>query len=143
MLKMRILMVLIVMAVFAAGFWLGKEQTSRAAAKNRVFELRTYTASEGNLQALNARFRNHTTQLFEKHGIKNIGYWTPVDAPLSQNTLIYLLAYPDREAAKKSWNDFRNDPDWVKAKQQSEVKGTLVSKVDSVYLEPTDYSNIK
>ena len=123
---MRILVVLTVIAVFAAGFWVGKEQTSRAASKDRVFELRTYTASEGNLAALNSRFRNHTTKLFQKHGIKNIGYWTPVDAPLSQNTLVYLLAYPDREAAKKSWSDFGNDPEWKKAKEQSEVKGKLV-----------------
>ena len=140
---MRILMVLTVIAVFAAGFWLGKEQTSQAAAKDRVFELRTYTATEGNLAALNARFRNHTTKLFQKHGIKNIGYWTPIDAPLSQNTLIYLLAYPDREAAKKSWSDFGNDPDWKKAKEESEAKGKLVSKADSVYLVPTDYSPLK
>jgi NIPSNAP len=143
MLKMRILMVLTVGAVFAAGFWLGKERTSRAAAKDRVFELRTYTASEGNLQALHARFRNHTTKLFQKHGMQNIGYWAPTDAPLSQNTLIYLLAYPDREAAKKAWTDFRNDPDWKKVQQESEVKGKLVTKVDSVYLEPTDYSAMK
>jgi hypothetical protein len=143
MLKMRIMMALTIAAVFAAGFWLGKEQTSKAAAKDRVFELRTYTASEGNLQALHARFRNHTTKLFQKHGMQNIGYWAPADAPLSQNTLIYLLAYPDREAAKKAWADFRSDPDWKKAAQESEVKGKLVSKVDSVYLEPTDYSPMK
>jgi hypothetical protein len=75
--------------------------------------------------------------------MQNIGYWAPTDAPLSQNTLVYLLAYPDREAAKKAWADFRSDPDWKKAAQESEVKGKLVSKVDSVYLEPTDYSPMK
>jgi NIPSNAP len=143
MLKMRILMILTVAAAFAGGFWLGQERTSRAAAKDRVFELRTYTTTEGNLQALHARFRDHTTKLFQKHGMQNIGYWAPTDAPLSENTLIYLLAYPDREAAKKAWADFRNDPDWKKAAQESEVKGKLVAKVDSVYLEPTDYSPMK
>jgi hypothetical protein len=117
-------------AVFAAGFWLGKEQTSQAAAKDRVFELRTYTATEGNLAALNARFRNHTTKLFQKHGIKNIGYWTPIDAPLSQNTLIYLLAYPDREAAKKSGAISATIPTG-KGKEESEAKGKLVIEADS------------
>lgn len=130
-------------AVFLSGYWFGVEKGAEAASKNRVFELRTYTANEGKLEALHARFRNHTTGLFEKHGMQNIGYWSPLDGPLSGNTLIYLLAYPDREAAKKAWNGFRADPDWKKAQQESEVGGKLVSKVDSVYMVPTDYSKMK
>lgn len=129
--------------VFALGFWLGRERPARAAAKGRVFEIRTYAANEGKLEALQARFRNHTTRIFEKHRMQNVGYWVPIDAPAAQNTLIYILAFPDREAAKKSWDGFRNDPEWKKVQQESEVNGRLVSKVDSVFLEPTDYSPIK
>jgi NIPSNAP len=129
--------------IFVAGVWMGKATSADAAAKGRVFEIRTYTANEGKLDALHARFRNHTTKLFEKHGMTNIGYWKPLDEPQSKNTLIYVLAYPSREAAKKAWDGFRNDPDWVKAKQESEVNGVLTAKVDSVYMEATDYSKMK
>ena len=129
-------------ALFCLGYWLGRERTTEAFA-NRVFELRTYTAVDGKLDALNARFRNHTTSLFEKHGMQNIGYWSPVDAPLSQNTLIYVLAHKDRDAAKKSWDAFRADPDWKKAQSESEANGKLVAKVESVYMQPTDYSKLK
>ena len=140
----QILLVLAVTgAVFCAGYWLGKERTAQAAAKKRVFELRTYTANEGKLEALHARFRNHTARLFEKHGMQNIGYWSPMDSPLSQNTLVYILAFPDRDAAKKSWDAFRGDPEWKKVQQESEIDGRLVSKVDSLFLEPADYSAIK
>src|SRR5262245_4502884 len=131
-----------VLVIFVAGVWVGKTTTANAAA-NRVFEIRTYTANEGKLEALHARFRNHTTKIFEKHGMTNIGYWKPLDEPLSKNTLIYVLAYPNREAAKKAWEGFRTDPDWVKVKQESETNGVLTAKVDSVYVEPTDYSAMK
>jgi hypothetical protein len=107
---------------------------------HRVFELRTYTAGEGKLDLLHARFRNHTLKLFEKHGITNVIYGKTLDAPLSQNTLLYVLAYPNREAAKKSWEAFRADPVWVKARAESGVGDV---KVESVYFEPTDYSPMK
>ncbi len=110
-----------------------------------MFELRTYTSPEGKLAELNTRFRDHTLALFKKHGITNIGYWTPQDAPLSQNTLIYLIAHPSREAAKKSWAAFGADPDWVKARAASQVNGSLTTQggVVSVFLNPTDYSPLK
>jgi len=130
-------------AVFGLGYWMGRERTVSAAGKGRVFELRTYTANEGKLDALNARFRGHTVKIFEKHGMQNIGYWTPMDAPQSQNTLIYVIAHKDREAAKKSWDAFRNDPDWKKVQSESEAAGKIVAKVESVYMEPTDYSPMK
>jgi hypothetical protein len=107
---------------------------------HRIFELRTYTAGEGKLDLLHARFRNHTVKLFEKHGITNVIYGKTLDAPLSQNTLVYVLAYPNREAAKKSWEAFRADPVWVKARAESGVGDV---KVESVYFEPTDYSPMK
>ncbi len=107
---------------------------------NRVFELRTYTAGEGKLDLLHARFRNHTLTFFQKHGMTSVFYGKPLDAPLSQNTMLYLLAYPNREAAKKSWDAFRADPGWVKAREESGVGDV---KVASVYFEPTDYSPMK
>jgi hypothetical protein len=117
--------------------------TSYAQTDKRVFEIRTYTTPPGKLDALNARFRNHTVKLFEKHGMTNIGYWTPVDPPLSENTLIYVLAHKDREAAKQSWDAFRKDPVWVKARAESEAQGPLTTKVESVFMTPTDYSALK
>jgi NIPSNAP len=134
-------------AVFAAGLVAGATMKSTAVAhaqgKNHVFEIRTYTTPEGKLDALKARFRDHTMAIFEKHGMKNVGYWTPQDAPLSQNTLIYIISHESRDAAKKNWDAFRTDPDWVKAKAASEVNGPLTTKVESVFVDPTDFSPIK
>jgi len=113
------------------------------AQSQRVFEIRTYTANEGKLGDLHARFRNHTLRLFEKHGMTNVGYWSPQDAPLSSNTLIYVISHDSREAAKKNWDDFRKDPDWLKVQKESEVNGKLVAKVDSIFMEATDYSPMK
>ena len=140
MIQKSLLLGLPIVLVFIVAFWLGQASESDADGKSRVFELRTYTANEGKLEALHARFRNHTTKLFEKHGMTNVGYWSPKDMPLAQNTLVYLLAYPSREAAKQSWENFRNDPEWKKVKAESEANGELVKKVDSVYMDPTDYS---
>lgn len=111
--------------------------------KQRVFEMRTYTTEEGKLPDLLKRFREHTTKLFEKHGMTNIGYWVPADEPRSKDTLIYMLAHDSREAAKKSWDGFRTDPEWIKARDASEASGKIVKKVESVYLSPTDFSAIK
>lgn len=110
------------------------------AAENRVFEMRTYYTHEGKLDALLARFRDHTTKLFEKHGIVNIGYWVPKDKP---NTLVYLLAHKSQEAAKASWDGFRKDPAWLKARDASEAAGKIVMKVESMYMDPTDFSKLK
>src|SRR5438093_5213896 len=143
MIHKSLLLVVVIIAVFILGFRLGKAMESRAEGSNRVFELRTYTANEGKLEALHARFRDHTLKLFQKHGMQNVGYWSPLDAPAAQNTLIYVIAHKDREAAKKSWDAFRNDPDWKKVQAESEAGGKLVTKVDSVYMEATDYSPMK
>ena len=102
-----------------------------------VYELRTYTTHPGRLPALNKRFRDHTVKLFEKHGMTNVMYWTPVD---KESTLIYVLKHESPEAAKKSWDGFRNDPDWKKAAMESEKDGKIVMKVESVYMKTTDYS---
>ncbi len=112
--------------------------------KDRVFEIRTYHCLEGRLPALNKRFKEHTCDLFKKHGMESIGFWTPTDEKDGkQDTLVYILAYPSREAATKSWEAFRNDPEWKKAQAASESDGKIVAKVESVYLTPTEYSLIK
>ena len=113
------------------------------AADGKVYELRTYTAAEGKLPELLARFRNHTVKLFEKHGMKNIGYWVPTDPERSKNTLIYVLEHKSVDAAKASWAGFRNDPAWQKARTESEVNGRLTQKVESVYMEATDFSALR
>lgn len=113
------------------------------AANARVFEIRTYTTPEGKLDALKARFRDHTIRLFDRHDMKSVGYWTPEDAPLKSNTLIYILAHPSRDAAKKAWADFRDDPEWKKVSDESQRDGPIVSKVESVFIDATDYSPIK
>ena len=102
-----------------------------------LYELRTYYTPEGKLDALNDRFRQHTMKLFEKHGMKNIMYWTPTDKP---NTLIYVLAHKDKAAADASWDAFRNDPEWKKVAEETQRNGKLVDKVESVYMHLTDYS---
>ncbi len=110
---------------------------------NRLFELRIYTTNEGKLPELHKRFREHTNKLFEKHGMTLIGYWTPAEGPEAANTLVYMLAYPDREAREKSWKAFMADPNWQAAYKASHVNGPLVKKVESKFLTPTDYSPIK
>ena len=119
------------------------EPVAHAQAANRVFELRTYTAPEGKLQELHARFRNHTLRIFQKHGMENVVYFAPRDAPLSQNTLIYLLAHKSREAADQSWAAFQKDPEWQKIATESQVNGKIVAGVQRVFLDPTDYSPMK
>jgi uncharacterized protein YbaA (DUF1428 family) len=109
-----------------------------AAEDTRVFEMRIYTAPEGKLDALHARFRDHTLPLFEKHGMTNVGYWVPTKN--EKNQLIYIVAYASREARKTSWDAFFADEDWKKAKAASEVDGKLVAKVDAKFMQVTDYS---
>jgi NIPSNAP len=136
------------LCVGAAIFFIGRsarplQPTPAADKKPRVFEIRTYTCEKDKLPALLSRFRDHTTKLFEKHGMTNIGYWVPTDSERSKNTLIYVLAHDSRAAADKSWNGFRNDPDWLKARDASEAAGKIVSKVESIFADPTDFSPLK
>ncbi len=133
---------LVVLAAAAFGFLVAKG-VEATESRYRVFEMRTYVANEGKFEAMHARFRNHTLKLFEKHGIQNVGYWVPQEAPASQNTMIYIVAHKSREAAKVSWNNFRNDPEWRKVQQASEADGRLVARIEAVYLDPTDYSPMK
>jgi hypothetical protein len=146
MLMTKTSIALIACAAFAVGIVAHAVFTPVAtvhAAGNRVFEIRTYTTPPGKLEALKTRFRDHTIKVFNKYGMTSIGYWTPQDAPLKDNTLIYILAHESREAAAKNWGSFRADPDWVKAKADSEKDGPLTTKVESVFVDPTDFSALK
>ena len=109
----------------------------------RVYELRTYTAADGKLEALKARFRDHTIRIFKKHGIESIGYWVPQDGERSKNTLIYIVAHPSREEATKNWADFAADPEWKKVAAESEANGKLVLKVESVFMDPAEFSQLR
>ena len=127
---------------------LGLAVAGRAAKEDRkvdgrVFELRTYHAAPGKMEALHARFRDHTCKLFRKHGMTIVGFWNPIDPGEAQKTLVYMLAFPSKEAADRSWDAFRKDPEWIAARTASEKDGKLVEKVESVFLNPTDYSTIK
>lgn len=104
----------------------------------RVFEMRTYYAAPDRLDDLQARFRDHTLKLFEKHGLTNIGYWTPIENP--ENKLIYVLAFPSAEAKAAAWKAFFADPEWQKVRKRTQANGRLVTKVESVLLSATDYS---
>ena len=136
-----------VAAVFGAGFLMGSMTRgipdAQARSADRVFELRTYTAPEGKLPNLQARFRDHTMGIFENHGITNIGYWTPQDEPNASNTLVYIIAHDSREAAAASWDAFRADPEWQTVSRESQVDGRIVSGVVSVFLDPLDFSPIQ
>jgi hypothetical protein len=114
-----------------------------AFAQTRVYELRTYTCPEGKLEALKARFRDHTIEIFKRHGIESIGYWIPQDPEKSKNTLIYIVAHPSIEAAKKNWAEFGADPEWKKVAAESQANGKIVSHIDSVFMDPTDFSQLK
>jgi hypothetical protein len=132
--------------VFAAGLVTGmifRPSTVVQAQGARVFELRTYTSPDGKLDALQKRFRDHTRRIFDKHGMTSIGYWVPQDEPLKSNTLIYILAHPSREAAKKNWAEFGADPEWKQVSAESQKDGPIVSKVVSVFMDAADYSAIK
>lgn len=102
-----------------------------------LYELRTYTTNEGKLSDLHNRFSQHTMVLFEKHGMKNIGYWIPADKP---NTLVYIIAHENADAAQASWKAFVSDPEWQKVYAASIANGRLVSHIDSVYMTKAPYS---
>jgi uncharacterized protein (DUF1330 family) len=111
---------------------------------SRCFEIRTYTAAPGKLEELHARFRDHTMKLFKKHGMEVVGFWGPTDKEKgSENTLVYVMAFPSREARDKAWKEFGDDPEWQNARKESEKNGKLTEKVESVILMATDYSPVK
>ncbi len=109
----------------------------------RVFEIRTYYTFPGRLDALHKRFREHTMKMFEKHGMTNIGYWVPQDGPGRDNTLIYVISHASREQAKANWAAFSADPQWQKIAADSQQDGKIVERVESVFMDATEYSPLK
>ncbi|GAB3808397.1 hypothetical protein GCM10028798_34200 [Humibacter antri] len=110
---------------------------------SRVFELRTYYTHPGKLDDLQTRFRDHTRALFEKHDMENVGYFVPADGKATPNTLVYLLAHASREAATASWDAFVRDPEWIAVKARSEENGPIIEHLESVFLNPTDFSELR
>jgi len=143
--NLLIILPLIVSAITLTAAESATTPASPSVAKDsRCFELRTYYAAPGKLEALNARFRDHTCALFKKHGMEIVGFWIPAEQKDGADTkLVYMLAHKSREAAKKSFADFGNDPEWKKARAESEANGKLVEKVESVFMSATDYSPMK
>ncbi len=131
-------------AVFTGGVVLGVALggggVAQAQAGGSVFELRTYTANDGKMDGLLNEFRGYAARIFERHGMKNVGYWVPSDAPLSENTLIYILRHDSREAARRSWDAFRIDSEWRTAFEELNRDGRLAASVESVFMEATDFS---
>ena len=114
---------------------------SQAQKPNHVFEYRKYYAMPGKLEDLKKRFRGHTIEIFNRHNMKSVGYWEAIDN--KDNALVYFLQHDSEAAGKKNWTEFRNDPEWKKVAAESEANGKLVDHVESVYMNPSDFSPIK
>lgn len=116
---------------------------SNAQPPSHVYELRMYHVNEGKMDALIARFGNHTDAIFRRHHMKSIGYWLPQDAPRSQNLFVYVLEHPSREEAEQNWAAFQADPEWQKVKAESEANGPLADHIDRYFMDPTTYSALR
>lgn len=130
---------------FLAGAAVMLAYTSLAGSSSphHVYELRLYHVSPGKMDALKARFADHTDAIFKRHNMKSVGYWQPEDAPEAQNLFIYVLEHPSREEAEKNWAAFQADPEWQKVKAQSEANGPLTERIDHYFMDPTSFSTLK
>jgi hypothetical protein len=117
---------------------LGGSKTSQ-----HVYELRMYHVNEGKMDALIARFGDHTDAIFRRHNMRSIGFWRPQDEPYSRNLFVYILEHPSREEARKNWAEFQADPEWKKVKAASETNGVLANHIDSYFMDPTSFSALK
>ena len=125
------------------GEFIGETFMKPANPSHHVYELRLYSVNEGKLDALIARFGNHTDAIFKRHNMKSVGYWRPEDAPYSENMFVYILEHPSREEARKNWAAFQADPEWKKVKADSETNGALANHIDSYFMDPTSFSALK
>ena len=126
-----------------AAVTLGFSNLGGSGSAKHVYELRLYHVNEGKMEALIARFGDHTDAIFKRHNMKSIGFWRPEDAPYSQNLFIYILEHPNREEARQNWAAFQNDPEWKKVKADSETQGPLADHIDSYFMDPTGFSALK
>jgi hypothetical protein len=128
--------------ILPAFLWAASQQNkdNPMPSSKTVYELRVYHAAPGKLADLLARFRDHTVKLFDRHGLKSVAYWTPIDEPQKSNTLIYILQHPSREEAAANWKSFQDDPEWKSVKEKSELNGKLTEQIDSTFLVLTDFS---
>lgn len=107
-----------------------------------IYEYRVYEAAPGKMTSLQDRFRDHTLAIFERHGMKNVGYWT-ADVGDYNDRLIYLLAFENVAQREKAWASFRNDPEWQRVRDESELDGPLTARITNSLLVPTDFSPLK
>lgn len=139
--KRRTLLKSLPAASLLPSLWASSLQDKAASSPSEgVYELRVYHAAPGKLTELLARFREHTIKIFDRHGIKSVAYWLPMDEPEKGKTLYYILQHPSREAAVANWKAFGDDPEWKRVHEQTEANGTLVEKIDSTFLTLTDFS---
>jgi len=129
--------------ICGAALMFGFSALSGRSPSHHVYELRMYHVHEGKMNALKARFGDHTDVIFKRHNMKSIGYWLPEDAPYSQNLFVYVLEHPSREEAKKNWDAFHDDPEWKEVKAESEAQGPLADHIDSYFMDPTTYSALQ
>ncbi len=122
---------------------LGFSNIGGSKTSQHVYELRMYHVNEGKMDALIARFGDHTDAIFRRHNMRSIGFWRPEDPPYSQNLFVYILEHPSREEARKNWVAFQADPEWKKVKADSETQGPLVDDIDSYFMDPTSFSALK
>ena len=113
------------------------------ASQQQVYELRIYQVNEGKMDALIARFGDHTDAIFKRHNMKSVGFWRPQDAPFSGNMFVYILKHPSRDDARKNWAAFQSDPEWQKVKAESEISGPLAKHIDSFFMDPTAFSALR
>jgi len=116
---------------------------SSAQEDGKVYELRIYTATPGNLDNLQARFRDHTIRIFNNHGMKIVGFWTPTSEEEADDTLIYVLEHASQEAANASWQAFGQDPEWKSVSDASNANGPILAGVERRYMKATDYSPLQ
>jgi len=136
----RLSAVMITLTALATSF-VPAAAATRLDSRRAFYELRVYHAAPGKLADLNARFRDHTLRLFRKHGMTSVAYWNEAPTPEDPNgKVVYILAYPDRAAREADWKAFRDDPEWQRVSAASEANGKLVLKVDSTFMNMTDYS---
>jgi hypothetical protein len=140
--RRTLLKVLPAATLLPASLWAAskEEKDNPMESTTAVYELRVYHAAPGRLGDLLARFRDHTIKLFDRHGMKSLAYWTPLDEPQKSNTLIYILQHPSREAAVANWKSFQDDPEWKSVRDKSEANGKLTEKIDSTFMALTDFS---